>query len=88
MKCAAHVAEPNGPAKDRLRGGQSQADDHLRPDRVELRLQPGLAGGELRRVRLFMLPAFPLRLPFEMFHGIRNIRLAARDVGFDQRLIQ
>src|SRR6516164_9925208 len=53
----------------------------------QLRFQPRSAGCNLARIRFLMDPPFPTRLPFEMFHCVRDVTLGSINSSFFERLI-
>src|SRR4051812_46360885 len=73
--------------EDRLRRSRSKRYDQFRPNETQLCLQPWPTGCDLTRVRLFVDPPFPARLPLEMFHRISDVNLFAVNAGFCQRPI-
>src|SRR4029077_19791902 len=54
-------------------------------NKAQLRFQPRAAGCDLARIWFLMNSAFPARLPFEMFHRVRDINLLAINSRFFQR---
>lgn len=75
-------------AHEALGGGGSQGYDNLRIQNIQLCFQPRAAGGDLAGVWLFVKPALPKRLPFEMLHRIGDVDASAINPSFLQRLIK
>jgi hypothetical protein len=55
---------------------------------IDFRCQPGSTGRHFSRRWAFMFPTLALWLPFEVFDGVRDVHLVARDTGFHQRFIK
>jgi hypothetical protein len=72
----------------RLRRDGSQANDHIWPDDSDFRLQPWPTRGNLASLRSGVKTAFAPWLPFEMFHRIREINVAAVEAGRGKGLVQ
>src|SRR5216683_1715851 len=74
--------------QDRLRGGGSEADDDARLDDVDFRLQPGAAGVDLGRVRLFVNAPLAARLPLEVLHDVGDVDLGPVDAGLIECFVE
>src|SRR6266498_3948125 len=72
----------------RLSRGGAQADDHLRVNDLDLRLQPGLAGYHLPDQRLLMQASLAPLDPFKMLHGVGDVNLVARNARFSEGFVQ
>src|SRR5262249_49352203 len=57
---------PEALSEQRLSGRCSETDEHTRFDERDLDVDPGAAGGDLRRVRLRVDAALAARLPLEV----------------------
>ena len=87
-KAASDVLNANHLTEHRLRGGRAKADEDARADRVQLRLEPRAAGGDLAGRRAFVFAALALRLPFKVLDRVGHIDLMASDAGFYQGFVQ
>src|SRR3954468_2874770 len=67
--------DAEGRTKNGLGGGCAKAHQQSRLNEPKLRLEPRTARSDLARVRLFVQPPFPARLPFEVFYGVRYVDL-------------
>src|SRR6266545_8056507 len=73
----------------RLSRGGAQADDHLRVNDLDLRLQPRLAGYHLPDQRLLVQASSLATLdPFKMFDGVGDVNLVARNTRFSEGFVQ
>jgi hypothetical protein len=77
-----------GGAQQRLGRRGAEADDELRLQRDELRLEPGAAGPDLVGLWLLVDPALPSQLETEMLDDVRQVYGFAVDTGFVERFIQ
>src|SRR5262249_46382450 len=71
-----------------LCSGGSQAHDYFRFDHQNLGIQPRLAGFDLAGCRLLVEPAFAPRLPSEVFDGVRDVNIVARNACLIQRVVE
>src|SRR5687768_7516137 len=71
-----------------LRGGGAEADDDGRVDGAQLRFEPRATRLDLGRARLLVDPPLPPRLPLEVFDGVGDIDLIARNTGIRERLVE
>lgn len=85
---AADFVQADNFAERRLCRRHSEAHEDRRLDNPNLRLKPWAACRHLGCRGFLMLAAFALGLPFEMFHGIRNVDFVPWDARFDERFIQ
>src|SRR5581483_4101747 len=75
-------------ADDGLCRRGAEADDDLRLDRLDLALEPLVAGVDLAlRGRLVQAP-FAARLPLEMLHGVGDVEVLARHIGRLERAVE
>src|SRR5262245_39705756 len=75
-------------AQQRLCGRRSEAHDQLGLDQLDLLLEPGQAGSYLASCRLLVEAPLPLCDPFEVLDDVRDVRVAARDLGRGERLVE
>ncbi len=66
-------------SEERLRRSGAQENDTPGRDRLELGLEPWPTGDLLAPRRLVVDPPRASRLPLEVLHGVRHVRLAAVD---------
>src|SRR5438874_4132414 len=80
--------DPEVAPEQRLSRSRAQTDQHARLDHVELGLQPGPAGRDLRPVRLLVDASLAARLPLEVLDDIGDVDLAPVDARVLQRLVE
>src|SRR5205085_3549452 len=80
--------DPEVAPEQRLSRSRAQTDQHARLDHVELGLQPGPAGGDLRPVRLLVDAALAARLPLEVLDDVGDVDLAPIDARVVERLVE
>src|SRR6266542_5682423 len=85
---AAALRDAEGGAEQRLRRGGAKADDDLRPDQCDLRVEPGAAGGDLCRIGLLVDSLLASRLPFEVLDDVGDVGLRPVDAGLLQAGIE
>jgi len=87
-----HLAAVFGETKLRpeqvLRSGRSEADNYLRLHGLNLDFEPGTAGRDFERIRLFVKPDLAPWFPLEMLHCIGDVDLAAINSCRFQALVQ
>ena len=77
------------PPEHRARRGGAQRHHHLRPQQIELLLEPVVAGLDLDDVRLLMNSALAaLDDELEVLDGVGDVGLGRVDAGLLQRLPQ
>ena len=74
---AAVFGEAKLRAEQILRSCRSEADNYLRLHGLNLHFEPGTAGRDFERVRLFVKPELATWFPFEMLHRISDVDLPA-----------
>src|SRR6478736_3154979 len=74
-------------AENSLRRCRTHCHDQVGLNDPQFRFQPGTARCDFARVRLLMNPAFATRLPFEMFHRVRDVNLRPINSSFVERTI-
>src|SRR3979409_2764803 len=72
-------------AEQRLGGGGAQEHEEVGLHHPDLGIQPGATGVDLGGVGLLMQATLPLRLPFEVLDGVRDIDAAAIDPRLPER---
>ena len=82
-----HLMKANDLTKHGLGCRDAKTDDDARCYCLHFRFKPRPTGGDFGGRRFFVLASPALWLPFEMFHGIRDIDVLSRDPGFRQCLI-
>src|SRR2546423_13356201 len=80
--------DPKVAPEQRLSRGRAEADQHAWLDHVELCLEPGPAGGDLRPVRLLVDAAVAPRLPLEVFDDVGDVDLSPVDARVLERLVE
>ena len=75
-------------AEQRLSRGCSKTYDHRRLDAGNFFFEPGPARPDFHGVGFSMKAPFAARHPFEMFHNVCDVSLAAIDLGPGEALIQ
>src|SRR4051812_47202828 len=75
-------------AEEGLRRRCSEADEHVRADDGELRLQPRTARGQLAPARLRVDAALAPRLPLEVLDRVRHVGRSPVDARLHERLVQ
>lgn len=78
---SALLSDPERAAEQRLGRGRSETHDQLRRYGPHLGVQPGTAGRDFSSRRLLVKATLPSRLPFEVLHGICDVRIPAIDPG-------
>ena len=71
-------------AEDRLGGGDPQTQHDACFQRLDFRFEPRAARGDFRGRWFFVLAAFALRFPFEVFDGVGDVDIPADDTGLFQ----
>src|SRR5580765_443091 len=74
-------------AENGLRRSRTHCHDEVGLNDPQFRFQPRTARCDLARVRLLMNPAFATRLPFEVFHSVRDVNLRPIDSSVLERAI-
>jgi hypothetical protein len=64
---------------------RTHCDDEVGLNDPQFRFQPRTARCDFARVRLLVNSAFPARLPFEVFHRVRDVNLRPIDSSFLKR---
>src|SRR5690242_11641331 len=85
---AALLRDPEVAPEQGLCGGRTEADQHARPDHLELRLEPRATGCDLRPVRLLVDAALAAGLPLEVLDDVRDVDLAAVDARVLEGLVE
>src|SRR5262249_24004160 len=85
---AAVARDPELVAENHLRGGGTEADEHVRLDQRQLRFEPRAAGAEFRSPRRLVDAALAALLDLEVLDGVGDVELLARQTGFGERLLQ
>src|SRR3989442_8189765 len=75
-------------SQQRLSRRRTQTNDHFGANHFDLGFEPGLACCNLERVRFLVDAALASRLPFEMFHRVRDIDFLPIDAGFFQGFVE
>lgn len=65
-EAAALASDPELPAEQRLSRDRAEADEHPRPHRLQLRVEPPPAGPDLLGVRLLVDASLAARAPLEV----------------------
>src|SRR4051794_34984275 len=74
--------------KQRLGRCRAKADNSAWFDRMDLRLEPRPASGNLARTGLRVQSPLAALLPFEVLHRVRQVYRVLRNFGFIERLIK
>src|SRR5262245_47906204 len=69
------LRDPKRRAEERLRRSCPQTHDRLWFDDRQFHVQPGPAGGDMVRTRLFVDAPLAARLPVEVFHDVGDVDL-------------
>src|SRR3954465_2191764 len=85
---AALARDPELAPEQRLRGRRSEADEHARPDDLELRLEPGIAGRNLGPVWLLVDAPLAACDPLEVLDDVGQIDLLPVDARVCERLVE
>src|SRR6059058_3746512 len=80
--------DPEVAPEERLSRSRAEADQNARLDHVELGLQPGPAGRDLRPVRLLVDASLAARLPLEVLDDVGDVDLAPVDASVLERLVE
>lgn len=79
---------PERRTEERLGGGRPQTDHELRLDHLDFRIEPGTAGGDLRRIRLLVQPPLPLWFPLEVLDRVGHVDTGAVDARLEKGFVQ
>ena len=79
--------DPESRAENGLCRSRTHCHDEVGLNDPQFRFHPGTTRGDFARVRLLVNPAFAARLPFEVFHHVRDINLRPIDSGVLERAI-
>ena len=79
---------PKGFSQERLCRGGAKAYDDLGMYQGHFGIEPLPASRYFNRVRLFVNPTLPSRLPLEVFNRVGHVSLLAIDSGLDECFIE
>jgi hypothetical protein len=82
------LREPKPGAEQRLRRSGAEADQDSGRDDLDFGLEPRIAGLSLSPARLLVNAALAARDPFEMLHGVGEVRVRPCDVRCPERLVE
>jgi hypothetical protein len=85
---AASLRDPEVSSQECLRSRRPEADDHVRTDRRDLRVEPGPAGSRLRRAWLLMDAPLPPWLPLEVLDHVGDVDGSAIEPGLGERAVE